>query len=361
MKYIGMFLGLIALATMTAAPAVAGPKWDVGEDGWMQLSFLGQVHYAHEDNATVEDDIYLRRGRFILAGQIQDGVKFFAETDNDNAGKSGTSVSTDIQDIFMDIRLLQSDNWEHWAKMGLILLPFSFENRASATSILGIDYNASCIKLANTFVWRDYGAELHGNFGDRVSYCAGVFDGYDSSTGNKNPDADLRLTGHMAVNLIGKAETGWFYSQERLPKESYLSLGMGADMQDKATITIPEADEGSATTPAPIIDDSEAWVADIQSGFVLGDGISLTVNGAYYDWDNVSFKGNTMSAETGLLVGKTMLTGKIEQQDPDAGEKIEDYTAGVHYFMKGHNARGGVEYRWGDSEDKVLAGIQFLL
>ena len=38
-------------------------------------------------------------------------------------------------------------------------------------------------------------------------------------------------------------------------------------------------------------------------------------------------------------------------------DEIIDYTAGVHYFMKNHNLRGGLEYRWGDSADAVLAGI----
>ena len=47
--------------------------------------------------------------------------------------------------------------------------------------------------------------------------------------------------------------------------------------------------------------------------------------------------------------------------DPDEGEETEDYTAGVHYFLKGHNARAGVEYRWGDSDDWTLLGLQILL
>jgi len=29
--------------------------------------------------------------------------------------------------------------------------------------------------------------------------------------------------------------------------------------------------------------------------------------------------------------------------------------------MKNHNVRGGLEYRWGDSAETVLAGLQFLL
>jgi hypothetical protein len=56
-----------------------------------------------------------------------------------------------------------------------------------------------------------------------------------------------------------------------------------------------------------------------------------------------------------------MLTLKYSLQDPDGKDNIEDYTAGLHYFLKGHNARAGVEYRWGDSPTTVLMGLQFLL
>lgn len=348
---------VVCLLVLVAGVVNAGPEWKISEDSSMKLSFLGQVHFLSVDDAADEDDFYLRRGRVILQGQIQDGLTFFMETDNDNAGKSGTDVSTDIQDVFLDARLVKGDN-ELWAKAGLILLPFSFETRASAASLLGIDYNIAAIKLVNTFVWRDNGAELHGNFGEKLAYAVGVFDGYDAKGSAKNPGAEMRYTGHVAYNLVGSAETGWFYSQERLGgKGSYLSLGAGFDTQKDATLTtMTGADEAEVE----LENDNDAWVIDMQSGYA-GTNMSVTFNAAYYDWDNSAFKGNTAFVETGLLVKKTMLTAKVELQDPDGGNKVEDYTAGLQYFLKGNNARGGIEYRWGDSPDQILAGIQFLL
>ncbi len=346
---------LLVVALMTGT-AHAGPKWELGEDSWMKASFLGQVHGSYTDSGSNPYDVYLRRGRIILAGQVMDGVKFFVETDNDNAGKRGTSVSTDIQDAFVDFRVMDSD---HWVEVGLILLPFSFENRSSAASLLGLDYNSETVKFVNSFVWRDYGAELHGSFLDkRVSYCVGVFDGYDVTDGSKNPDADMRFTGHVAVNLVGEAETGWFYGQSRLGSDPYVSLGAGYDRQDKATlVTIPVADGSS---PATAEADSEAWVIDLQSGFELGCS-DVTVNAAWFDWDNSAFEGSTAFVEAGVLSGQTMLTGKLSVQDPNGSTYTEDYTAGLHYFLKKHNARCGIEYRWGDSPEMVLAGVQFLL
>jgi hypothetical protein len=352
MRKVCVWAGVLSLALLSGT-VQAGPKMEVGDDAWLKLSFLGQVHASYSDELSPEADVFLRRGRIILAGQIMDGVMFFAETDNDKAGKAGVGdVSTDIQDAFVDIRIGDSS---HWVKAGLILLPFSFETRSSAASLLGHDYNAEAIKLVNTFVWRDYGVELHGDMlSKKIAYTVGAFDGYDSAGGTKNPDADARLTGHVVVALVGEAETGWFYGQEKLGGAgSYLCLGAGYDQQDGASlITSAEGDSSVA--------DSEAWVLDFKAGTDIGD-LGLTVNGAWYDWDGATYRGNTAFVEAGVLAGKTMVTGKYSLQDPVDGQDTQDYTAGIQYFMKNHNIRGGVEYRWGDSPETVLAGLQFLL
>jgi len=356
--------GVFAVAVILAAcSAYAGPKWEINSDSncWMQLGVLGQPQFLYTDKGTDKEDFFLRRGRIMLTGQAMDGVMFFVETDAANAGKNGVPTShVDIQDAFLDVRLSKCDLGEQWLKTGFILLPFSFENRAGATSLLGLDYNTEVIKLVNTFVWRDYGAELHGNISDRLSYIVGVFDGYDSAEGSKNPDASLRLTGHIALNLVGKAETGWFFSQERLGNkgEPYLSIGAGVDQQDKATLTYTTV--AGSTNKVKNIKDSGAWVVDFQSGCQAGP-VALTLNGGWYNWDNATFKGDTACIEAGAMVKQTQLVGKYSIQDADGKANVDDYTVGVNYFLKGHNVRGGVEYRWGDSPTTILVGLQFLL
>ncbi len=341
----------VFMVVCVCRPAGAGPKWDISEDSNMQLAFLGQIHAAYSDDAADKEDIYLRRARIILSGQITDGVRFFAETDNDNAGRNGTTdVETDIQDAFVDLRLAEN----HWVEVGLILLPFSFENKSSAASLLGLDYNSEVIKMVNTFVWRDYGAELHGNFGKKFAYRAGVFDGYDDSASTKNPDAPLRYTGHLALNLVGEAETGWFFTQERLSDKPYLTIGVGGDYQEEATRVV-----STNGTPDKITD-NQAVVFDFQSGCNAGS-LALTLNGAWYVWDNAAFEGDTRFVEAGVRRDQIQLTGKLSDQDPDEGEEKQDTTVGINYFLKKHNVRCGLEYRWGDNPDLYLAGVQFLL
>ena len=378
MKRTSLWVKTVAVASVVlfVGSAWAGPKWDVGEDNdaWLQLSVLGQVHYQYNADAQDEEDFFLRRGRIILAGQIMDGVKFFVETDNDNAGKNGTAgVSTDIQDAFVDVRLMNLEPAQLWLEAGLILLPFSFENRASAASLLGIDYNAEAIRFVNTFVWRDYGADLRGNLGKWVNYRIGAFDGYDTFAANIDTDGDgandavvakndgsaLRFTGHVAVNIIGEAENGWFFTQNQLGKATFISVGAGIDSQKDATTTTPIASPDDAVEL-----NADAWVVDVQSGFKLGDHMAIMVNGAYYVWDNAVFEGNTAFVEAGFLVFKAMVTAKSMVVDRDGADALVDYTGGLHYFLKGHNARAGVEYTWGDTDGtdgRVLAGLQFLL
>ncbi|HEY5999797.1 MAG TPA: porin [bacterium] len=339
--------GLLVVAAsllLAASGAQAGPKMEFGDGGFLTLGVLGQVHGSWTDDAKDQEDIYLRRARLIFSGQIVDGVKVFAETDYPNAGRTGTSASFIMQDAFTDVRLYDA----HWAQVGLEPLPFSFENSSSAGTLLGLDFNTESIKFTNALNYRDLGLMVHGNFGPWVSYKAGVFDGYDA--GVKSEGAEMRFTGHIAVNPVGAAESGWFFNQVRLDRPTYVSLGAGVDTQKDATVSAAGA-----------LRDSKAWVVDLQSGVKIADVAHVTANGAYYHWDNAVFEGKTAFVEAGVLWSNLMLTGKWSLQDPDGGDSIKDYTVGVDHFFKGHNARAGIEYRFGDSTDNVLVGVQFLL
>lgn len=348
------------LAIIAPRTSVAGPRFDISDDSWMKISVLGQPHFSYSDSASDNLDFYLRRGRLILAGQIFDGAKFFLETDNANAGRDGCDEGAiELQDIFVDLRLGKS---QHWLQVGLILIPFSFEVKSSAASLLGIDYNAEAIKLDHCFVWRDYGAELHGSVGKKFGYRVGLFDGYDNGSGSMNDDAGLRCTGHLAYNVVGDVQTGWFYSQERLATDAYVAVGVGLDYQKDSTITTVVADPLTSTTMPSTVSDSTSWVIDLQSGWTMGP-VGVTLNGALYNWDNARFDGTTAFIETGLRMDKVMITGKCSLQDSDENDasSTTDYTVGLHYFLNSHNVRGGVEYRSGDSDDLVLCGMQFLL
>jgi hypothetical protein len=370
-KSIIFCIGLLVL--FTASGLVAGPKVEFGDDSYLNLSFLGQFHgrFVDQEDALENDDIFMKRGRFIIAGQITDGIKVFVETDNANAGMIGSSSSTKIQDAFIDLSVGGSG---HWVMAGLILLPFSFENGSSAASLLGIDYNSEIVKFSNHFVWRDFGAMLHGSVANKFAYSLGVFDGHDNlstsvvvtdtttvtTAKGKNPEAGMRLTGHVQFALMGDAQTGWFYGQDRLGKAGdYLLVGAGVDMQPDATFETVTSVSDDATLTSKTVMDSENWVVDCQAGVNLGR-VDAVLNAGFYEWDS-AYKGNTFFAEAGVRKKSAMLTLKYSQQSPDGGDDIADYTYGLHYFLKGHSTVAGVEHRIGDSTSQVLCAIKFLL
>jgi len=335
---------LLIFLVFSAVTASAGPKLDFGEEAWMKIDMLAQVHYSFLDDAEDEDDFYLRRFRILVNGQIAEGVKVFFQTDYTNAGKHGADSDFTLLDGWVDVRLFGSD---HWLKGGLIPLPFSMENRSAVGALLGLDYNHEILKFVNVSAWRDVGAVLQGTFVDnRLGYRVGIFDGYEGST--KNSDADLRFTGRIDFAVIGEVLTGW-YMQDTLGGSTYLRIGAGYDHQGDATLVDSK------------VFDNDAWVLDIQSAYQFNEAFQLTVNGAWYDWDNSAFDGNTAFAETGLRYNKFIGTLKFTHQDPDEGDELNDYTLGLHYNLKANNLKGGIEYRGGDSDDWWLVGIQFLL
>ena len=198
--------------------------------------------------------------------------------------------------------------------------------------------------------WRDVGAVLQGTFSNRFGYRVGMFDGYDND--DTNSDAGLRFTGRIDVAAIGDVQTGW-YTQNTFGGGTYLRGGIGYDYQDEATLITVNTEE------IPV--DNKAWVVDFQSAYQFNEAYQLTVNGAWYNWDNSKFNGNTAFVEAGLRYNKIIGTFKYILQDPDEGDNINDYTLGLHYNLKANNLKGGIEYRTGDSDDWWLVGLQFML
>jgi hypothetical protein len=305
------------------------------------VRFLGQAHYAISDDTADEEMFSIRRARIILDGQICEGVTFFVETDG------GTAKDQFIQDAYVDFAVCEGESHAVGIKAGLILLPFSFESYSSAASLLGIDYNAEAISLPNSLVWRNVGVEIHGNYANKLAVNAGIFDASDA------PDeAGLRFTGHVNLGVIGDAQAGAFYAQNRLKNETYINLGVGIDSQSDASV---------GALGIKLVDNL-SWVVDVQSCVSITDDMALTVNGGYYDYDNdIVFTGSRLFVESGLQYSKCQATLKYATSDPDSGDSTDDITVGLQYFMKGNNLRGGIEYRTGDSADTALLGLQFLL
>jgi hypothetical protein len=355
----GCLLGLVLL--LGSPSSVTGQaRLAVDDNTWLQIGLLAQLQFeAAERSAGVNGDewgtdFFARRIRIMGRGSVHRKVKFWFSTDVPNAGKSGVANDIIWNDGFVDFQLLPQIN----IAVGRFLIPFSPDNRASAGSLLGIDYNLNLLKLptpVDRAFWRDDGIEVRGVlFGGHFEYRGGLFRGARTfnlaAPGDpvvlNNPDHLLRTTGMMMVNLADP-QPGWFYNPNSLGALKVLSVGAGYDR-------IPNSTAG--------VDLSQAWNAFVMVEQPVGQG-RLNLLAAYYHWDGPAwaggFEGETMGAQLGYLLPVNGLGGqwqpvvRLQRQDSDAGFTLNTLNIGLNYLVKGHAINVKLDYA---IDDRLVGG-----
>lgn len=381
---------MLLLAMAFVMPAIAQEdgvaKLTYGENKWVALHYLLQAQgsyqeqYDNEDKKYFGNDAKIRRSRVIIKGQVSEKVSFFMETDAPNQeGDSKSFLFT--QDAYIDYAIAD----EFKIAAGHILLPFQHHNRASAVSLLGVDYNVKTVPVGGN-VWRDTGVEARGLlFGGIIDYRVGAFNGQDRewvTVDDSSPlDADedtqlnetdgLRYTGRIQLNLMD-AESAFFYSDNYLGKKKVLSIGGGVDYQKD--VYAKDVDK---------TDDYMAWTVDLTVDLPIGTGNSFTLHGAYTKLENSPkyddnpdveyfeeatiadpaefnyYKGVTQTYESTMyfveagFLWNNMLQPVVkywtnETTAVEDGDKVKTtmLTGGLNYFINGHNANIKVEYNY---------------
>ncbi len=186
-------------------------------------------------SAGYSENLFLRRARFIVGGQVAKNVTFFVETDNPNLGKAPKALGSGfiLQDAYVEWKLADSFILDG----GLILIPMSRNGLQSAASQLSIDYGTfSFLNSAPTqsSVGRDTGFQAKGYFANKhLEYRIGAFQGFRNpavagvDAGSRN---SFRSAGRLQYNIFD-AEVGPFYTGTYLGKKKILSIGAGYDTQ----------------------------------------------------------------------------------------------------------------------------------
>ncbi|MCU0822469.1 MAG: porin, partial [Spirochaetes bacterium] len=220
----------------------------VGENSWLEVHLLLQAQaytqntYDKKAGETVSDETWpygfqLKRARLMFSGEAAKNVEFFVETDDINIGNQGPAANnstqteyTDssgnnsvkvkdqkgsyIQDAYINYKI--ADELE--VSIGMMLLPFMHENRQSAVSLLGVDYNSVVVPLTGTSnVWRDTGVEIRGLLFETAGNKKGLFDyrlgvwrgfadrnmkGNPDKNDDINPEAAPRFCGRIQLNIV---------------------------------------------------------------------------------------------------------------------------------------------------------------
>lgn len=335
---------LVSLALLIALlPAVANAqaiikvndvvnfKFGIVLQAWADWN--GQSN-AVGDTAGFQQNLFLRRARFLVGGQVAKDVTFFFMTDNANLGKSTQTVVGGAGAKAPATGFVVQDAFVEWAianefrlDAGLILIPLCRNCNSSAHNLITMDYGTwSFQESASTqsSTGRDTGFQAKGYLaGDHLEYRAGVYSGF-RAPGVKN---SFRFAGRLQYNVFD-VEKAPFYTGTYFGKKKILSIGAGYDAQS----------------------DYSAYAGDVFFDFPVGGGNGITAQADYIHYDGgvtfntaALFKQDDLYVEAGFFLGgpKIMPFIRYEQQsysaDVNKGLNRTFYQGGLGYYPYGSN------------------------
>jgi hypothetical protein len=343
---------LVSLALLIALlPAVASAqaiikvndtvnfKLGIVLQGWADWN--GQSD-ATGNTAGFQQNLFLRRARFLVGGQVAKDVTFFFMTDNANLGKSTQALGGTtgvkapatgfvVQDAFIEWAIAN----EFRLQGGLILIPLCRNCNSSAHNLITMDYGTySFQESASTqsSTGRDTGFQAKGFLaGDHLEYRAGAYSGF-RGPGVKNA---FRFAGRLQYDVFD-VEKGQFYTGTYFGKKKILAIGVGYDAQS----------------------DYAAYAGDVFFDWPVGKGNGITAQADYIHYDGgdtfgltapaatkaaALYKQDDLYIEAGFFLGapKIMPFLRYEQQkyadDVNKGLNRNKYQAGFGYYPYGSN------------------------
>ena len=325
---------------LVAATASAQAEIKVNDTTSFKLGVLLQPQADWTQDATggYDQNLFLRRARIVLGGQLARNVTFFLETDSPNLGKTvgGTkAISTGftLQDAFVEWKLADALTVD----AGLMFIPLCRNCYESAGTLLPIDYGASSFLESGptqSVVSRDTGFQARGYLAhNRLEYRVGAFQGARESASRNS----FRSAGHVQYAFLD-TESGFFTTGTYLGKKKVLTIGGGYDVQSDY-----KAFSGDAFFDRPI---GAAGAVTLQADLIHYDG------GRTFNLP----RQNDLLVEGGYLFTKARVMPwvKLETQRLSAGGSAGDqnrYQGGLSYFHQGQNVN--VKAGYGVIDPKV--------
>lgn len=353
-RHLWFAVGITLVLLLIAGPAAqAQIVVKVNDDTFFKLGLLLQTQGdATQDAATraYAQNVFVRRVRLLLGGQLTRDLSFFVETDSPNLGKSlaaGTKNSQPslyLQDAYVEWK--RSDKFQ--LNAGLMLMSISRNGLQSAASLMPVDYGPYTFAhsgATQSNVGRDTGIQAKGYLANKkLEYRAGISQGMRDT-----PNRELRFTGRLMYNVFDP-ETGFFYTGTYLGKKKVLAFGAGVEHQH----------------------DYHAYAADVFFDYPLpGGAITAQV-------DHIRFNGgdflkslkdqHSTLVEAGYLIGKTNLQPVVQYSTRafanGGGADENRIGAGINYFIKGHNTNvkaiyNRIDLDGVDTSNQFTVQIQF--
>lgn len=187
-----------------------------------------------------QQTLFIRRVRFIAAGNVAKDVSFFFQTDNPNMGRTtGTTakaINTGllVQDVFGEWKVFSNDMFI--LDVGKMLMPFTRNSLQQTSSHLALDggtftFLQSAAEQGDA--GRDVGFQVKSYLaGDHLEFRGGVFDGFraPANTGGAGSRNSPRFVGRLVYNFWD-TEKGYVPVGTNLGRKKILAIGGGVDTQ----------------------------------------------------------------------------------------------------------------------------------
>lgn len=205
-----------------------------------QVDFQEVRNTANDGTGGYQQNMFIRRTRLLLGGQVAKNVFFFLETENSTLGKSTQAVGGaqvakspgtgfNLLDAVAEWRIAK----EFGIQVGEIRVPYSREGLKSSPTQFMLDLSAYAFLTSaatQNNAGRDTGAMARGYFlCDRLEYRAGVFSGI-RAPGVKNA---TRFTGRLQYNFFDTEVYNFVsYAGSYLGTKKILAIGAAYDTQN---------------------------------------------------------------------------------------------------------------------------------
>jgi len=374
--------GLVALAaTVSAGSAMAGAKFEAGEDKWMSIGIGARASFSAVEDASPSgddwsNDFNLDSARIYINGKINKYVGFEFNTEcfwcSSNApfdteygilDAIGKFEISPAFNVWVGRMLVPADREEmsgpyyaniwNWAKTPFGPADWGEDHGTGNAGLYGRDEGVT--------VWGALGEEA------KFTYALGVFEGFESSAAiDADPDDNFLYSARFSYNFLNKESNPGYYTSSTY----YGGLG------DIFTVSVAAQYEEDAAGTVGDLGDFTGLYADVLYETVLeSDGV-VTVEAAYKDFDLDGktngfglFEGDSWKLSGLYLFPEMVGIGKIQpyiaysEVSPESGTDSETFDLGFNYLISGVNSRVMVSYsstETGSTDtDAFVIGYQF--
>lgn len=195
-----------------------------------QADFLESANAANTASAGFAENLFIRRVRLIVGGQVAKNVFFFFETDNPNLGKAPKALGAGFQtlDAAVEWRIAKEFN----IQAGVVRAPISREGLKSTPTQFMLDfstYNLPTGTALQNNAGRDTGVMFRGYFlCDRLEYRSAILSGFRANAKNSP-----RFTERLQYNFFDTEVYNLpSYAGSYLGSKKILAVGVGYDAQN---------------------------------------------------------------------------------------------------------------------------------